>query len=208
MSKPDPSPVSLVSQAGERAAATPAPSLFIGRGSPRAMTAEPIPDEILFALIEAARHAPSRHNSQPWRFAYARRGEPDFAIFLACLSDGDRDWARNASALVMIASKAVFTLGDAAEKHVSRSASFDTGAAWACLAMQAEHLGWTTRAIDDFDGDLARAASHAPDSLKIEVIFAIGRRGDVSPPADERESPTPRKAPGDIAFAGGFPADC
>jgi nitroreductase len=212
MSKPDPSLVTLVSQAGERAAATPVSALFIGRWSPRAMTAEPIPDEILFALFEAARYAPSSHNSQPWRFAYARRGEPDFAIFLACLSEDNRDWARNASALVMIASKAIFTLeGSAAEKHISSSASFDAGAAWASLAFQAELLGWTTHAMGAFDRDLARAASHAPDTLKIEVIVAIGKRDDAALLAPERrtsEKPNPRKAMDEIVFAGGFPAGC
>ncbi len=211
MSKPDPSLVSLVSQAGERAAGTPVSSLFINRWSPRAMTGEPIPDEILFSLFEAARYAPSSHNSQPWRFAYARRGEADFAIFLACLSDDNREWARNASALVAVASKAIFTLDGSAEKRVSRSASFDTGAAWASFALQAELLGWTTRAMGAFDGDLARAATHAPDFLKIEVIVAIGKRGDAALLPEARrpfEKPNPRKTFAEIVFAGGFPADC
>lgn len=211
MPKRDPSLVSLVSQAGERAAATPVSSLFIGRWSSRAMTAEPIPDQVLFSLFEAARYAPSSHNSQPWRFAYARRGEPDFAIFLACLSDSNREWARNASALVMIASKAIHTLEGSAEKRISSSASFDTGAAWASLAFQAELLGWTTHAMGAFDRDLARAASHAPDSLKIEAIVAIGKRGDASLLPEARrpsEKPNPRKTMAEIVFAGGFPADC
>ncbi len=173
------------------------------------MTGEAIPEEILFSMFEAARHAPSSHNSQPWRFAYARRGEPDFAIFLACLSDQNREWARNASALVAVASKAVYTRDGSAEKNVSRSASFDAGAAWACLAVQAELLGWTARPMGAFDGDLARAATHAPDSLKIEVIVAIGKRGDSSPPERQTsEKPNPRKAMDEIVFAGGFPADC
>ncbi len=186
MSKPDPSLVSLVSQAGERAAATPVSSLFINRWSSRAMTAEPIPDEVLFSLFEAARYAPSSHNSQPWRFAYAQRGEPDFAIFLACLSDNNREWARNASALVDDRQQGdLYARGIGGKAHF-RSASFDAGAAWASLALQAELLGWTTHAMGAFDGDLARAASHAPDFLKIEVIVAIGKRGDASLPPEAR----------------------
>jgi nitroreductase len=211
MSQPDPSLVSLVSRAGERDAGTPVSSLFIDRWSPHAMTGEPIPDEVLFALFEAARYAPSSHNSQPWRFAYARRGEPDFAIFLASLSDSNREWARNASALVAIASKAIFTLEGSTEQHISRSASFDAGAAWASFAFQAELLGWTTRAMGDFDHDLARAATHSPDSLKIEVIVAVGKRGDASLLPEARrpmEKPNQRKALEKIVFAGGFPENC
>jgi nitroreductase len=211
MSEPDVSLVSLVSQVGERLAGTPVSSLFIGRWSSRAMTGEPIPDEILFALFEAARYAPLNSNSQPWRFAFARRGEPDFALFLACLSETNRSWAKNASALVLVASKAIFTPDGATERRISASASFDTGAAWASLVFQAALLGWGARAMGGFDRDLARAASHAPDTLKLEAMIAVGKRGDASLLPDERrpmEKPNRRKRIEEIVFAGGFPADC
>ncbi|WP_374548132.1 nitroreductase family protein, partial [Rhodoblastus sp.] len=147
MADPNSSLVSLVSNAGERAAETPVSSLFIGRWSSRAMTGEPIPDEVLFALFEAARFAPSSYNSQPWRFAYARRGEAAFDKLFACLSENNRGWAGEASALVLVASKARFTPQGQSAPIESASASFDTGAAWASLAFQARLLGWTTRAM-------------------------------------------------------------
>jgi nitroreductase len=211
MTKADPALVSLVSQSGERSAGTPVSSLFIGRWSSRAMTGEPIPDEVLFALFEAARFSPSSYNSQPWRFAFARRGEPDFDNFFACLSETNQVWAKDASALVLIASKASFTHAGKTEQAVSACASFDTGAAWASLAFQAALLGWTTRAMGGFDKDRARVAARAPESLKLEAFVAIGRRGDPSSlPADRQplEKPNARKAVADFVFAGGFPADC
>jgi nitroreductase len=211
MTRTNPDLVSLVSKAGERSAGTPVSSLFIGRWSSRAMTAEPIPDEILFAMFEAARFAPSSFNSQPWRFAFARRGEPDFDKFLACLSEMNQVWAKHASALVLIASKAAFTPAGKTEQALSASASFDTGAAWASLAFQAALLGWTTRAMGGFDKDRARVAARAPESLKLEAMIAIGRRGDASslpPDRQPMEKPNARKAIADIVFAGGFPADC
>jgi nitroreductase len=211
MTKTNADLAALVSEVGERSAETPVSSLFIGRWSSRAMTGEPIPDEILFALFEAARFAPSSYNSQPWRFAFSRRGEPDFDKFLACLSEMNQVWAKQASALVLIASKAAFTPPGQKEQASSASASFDTGAAWASLAFQAALLGWTTRAMGGFDKERARVAARAPESLKLEAMIAIGRRGDASslpPDRQPLEKPNARKAITDLVFAGGFPADC
>lgn len=51
-------------------------SLFIERWSPRAMSGQPITQEELMTLFEAARWAPSSYNEQPWRFIYAQRNTP------------------------------------------------------------------------------------------------------------------------------------
>src|SRR5262245_45837478 len=50
--------------------------LLLNRWSPRAMTGEPLRDDELMPLFEAARWAPSCFNSQLWRFLYARRATP------------------------------------------------------------------------------------------------------------------------------------
>src|SRR5262249_33728488 len=53
--------------------------LLIDRWSPRSMTGEPLADEDLFPLLEAARWAPSSYNGQLWRFIIARRqNQEDF----------------------------------------------------------------------------------------------------------------------------------
>ena len=211
MNAPDPGLVSLVSQSGGRVAATPVSALFLTRWSARAMTGEPIPDDILFALFEAARFAPSSYNSQPWRLAYARRGTEAFAKFLGALNEANRGWAQDASALVMIASRAEFTPSGQSQPIESAKASFDAGAAWASLAFQAALLGWTTRAMGGFDRDKARAATGAPDKLKLEAMVAIGKRGDATRlPEDKQalEKPNARKPADQIAFADGFPTDC
>ena len=211
MNAPDPSLISLISQAGERAAETPVSALFMTRWSARAMTGEPIPDEILFALFEAARFAPSSYNSQPWRFVYAKRGSEAFSRFVDFLIESNRSWASEASALVLITSKAAFTPAGGADEIVSGSASFDAGAAWASLAFQAALLGWTTRAMGGFDKERARIGTGAPDGLKLEAIIAIGKRGDASrlpPDRQALEKPNARKAIAEIVFADVFPEDC
>lgn len=42
--------------------------LFIERWSPRAYDANPVPEQDILTVLEAARWAPSAHNIQPWRF--------------------------------------------------------------------------------------------------------------------------------------------
>jgi F420 biosynthesis protein FbiB-like protein len=44
-------------------------ALFKGRRSVRRFRDDPIPEDILAQVLEAATLAPSAHNSQPWRFA-------------------------------------------------------------------------------------------------------------------------------------------
>ena len=208
MTEPDASLVSLVTLAGDRAADTPVSALFLNRWSARAMTGEPIPEKVLFALLEAARYAPSAYNSQPWRLVYARKGEAAFDALLAALSENNRPWAQNASALIVVASKAEFTPPGAEKPVTIGSASFDAGAAWASLAFQAALLGWSTRAMGGFDHVSARIAVRAPENLKLEAVVAVGRRGDAAqlPPEKQAlEKPNARRDLLRTAFAGAFP---
>jgi coenzyme F420-0:L-glutamate ligase/coenzyme F420-1:gamma-L-glutamate ligase len=46
--------------------------VLLNRRSIRRYTSEPIPDEVLEALLTAAMWAPSAHNRQPWRFVVVR----------------------------------------------------------------------------------------------------------------------------------------
>ena len=85
---------------GGRTADHPVDPQFPSRWSPRAFTAEPIPDEVLFSLFEAARWAPSAFNGQPWRFVYAHHGTEDFDRLLDVLIPYNQAWAKNASVLM------------------------------------------------------------------------------------------------------------
>src|SRR5215470_10715693 len=76
--------------------------LLLNRWSPRSMTGEPLPDEELFALFEAARWAPSSGNAQPWRFIIARRQNGEFDKFVGLLVPGNQAWAKKAAALVVV----------------------------------------------------------------------------------------------------------
>ncbi|HET9552087.1 MAG TPA: nitroreductase family protein [Anaeromyxobacteraceae bacterium] len=181
--------------------------LFHERWSPRAFTGEPIPEEALMGLFEAARWAPSAMNAQPWRFVYARRGTPAFDRFLATLAPANQAWAGQASALVAIVSQELMALPGKPEPVPSASHSFDAGAAWAQLALQAERSGWKTHAIGGFDRAAATAALAVPAHHRLEIFVAVGRQGDPAALPDwarEREAPNGRRPLEELVREGTF----
>ncbi len=181
--------------------------LFSDRWSPRAFTGEELPLETLLGLLEAARWAPSAMNVQPWRFVYARRGTPAFARFLETLAPANQAWASRAAALVALLSHELMALPGKDGLVPSASHSFDAGAAWAQLALQAQLWGWSTHAMGGFDREKAHAALAIPASWRVEVFVAIGRRGDPSTLPDwakAREKPTERRPLAELVREGTF----
>lgn len=181
--------------------------LILERWSPRAFDGSDIPDADLMTMFEAARWAPSAFNVQPWRFLYAKRGDAHWARFLALLIPWNQSWAHNASALVYFLSDG-FTEGKDGTLKPSHSHSFDAGAAWACLALQATRMGYRAHGMSGVDFERARAELAVPERYRIEAAAAIGRIGD---PAilDEkmraREHPSGRKPIAETVFHGDFP---
>ena len=156
----------------------------------------------LDALFEAARWAPSCFNEQPWRFLFARRDTPSWNTFLALLVEGNQRWARNAAVLVVIVSRRSFERND----RTSRTHSFDTGAAWQCLALQGSALGLVVHGMAGFDYEAARINLEVPDTYRVESMIAVGRPGrfeDLDLPLREREQPSDRRPASEFAFEGG-----
>ncbi len=146
-------------------------------------------------------------NLQPWRFDYARRGTPAFDRFLATLAPGNQAWAARAAALVAVVSNGLVPASAGEAPLRSRSHSFDAGAAWAHLALQAHLWGWGTHAMGGFDPEAARTALGVPDGWQVEVFVAIGRRGDPATLPDwarAREKPSGRKPLAEIVREGAF----
>jgi nitroreductase len=183
----------------------PISSIFTERWSPRAFTGEAIPDEILFSVFEAARWAPSGSNAQPWRFIFSRRDSSSWETFLNFLNPNNRLWAEKASALVLIVSKKTVTRNS--QEVPSKSHSFDAGAAWQNLSLQAFLLGWHTHGMGGFDQVKAREAIKVPDDFAIEAVIAIGKQADKATlPSElqEREIPNTRHPLKDLVWEGSF----
>jgi nitroreductase len=182
-------------------------ALFLERWSPRAFTGEPISDEALMSIFEAARWAPSSYNMQPWRFVYARRDSAEWPKFLGLLVEFNQMWASNASALVFVISDKFQRKPDAAPAP-SYSHSFDAGAAWAQMALQAHALGWATHGMTGFDVEKSYAALGVPpEDYRIEAAVAIGKPGDKNTLPEflqAREQPSGRNPIAALIHEGSF----
>jgi nitroreductase len=182
--------------------------LFLDRWSPRAFDGSDIPDEDLLSLFEAARWAPSAFNSQPWRFLYAKRGDADWEHFLSLLIAWNQRWARTASVLIFILSDTLPFLDKAGEPASSHTHSFDAGAAWACLALQATRMGYHAHGMSGVEFERARIELRVPERFRIEAAAVVGRVGDPAMLDEKlraREMPSGRKPLGEFVHAGDFP---
>jgi nitroreductase len=179
--------------------------IFINRWSPRAMSGEEITREELMCLFEAARWAPSSMNNQPWRFLYAMRNTGHWEKFVNILTPGNQRWCRNAAVLVVVVSKTTFDFnGKPARTH-----SYDSGAAWASLALQGSFMGLVVHGMQGFSYDRAKSGLMVSDEHQVEAMIAVGRPGnkEVLPPdLQEREFPSARRKLEEIIFEGGFGA--
>jgi len=192
-----------------RTADHPIDPLFLERWSPRAFDGSDISDADLLAMFEAARWAPSAFNSQPWRFLYAKRGDANWETFLSLLIPWNQGWAHSASVLAYIVSDSLpFTDRETGAPASSHTHSFDTGAAWVSLALQATRMGYHAHGMSGIQYDLARAELGLPDRYRLEAACVIGRIGDPAQLDEKlrgREHPSDRRKLETFAFAGRFP---
>ena len=183
---------------------------FLERWSPRAFDGSEIPDADLMAMFEAARWAPSAFNSQPWRFLYAKRGDRDWDRFLALLIPWNQGWAHSASVLAFVLSDSLpFVDRKTGAPQPSHTHSFDAGAAWVSLALQATRMGYHAHGMSGVDFDRLRTELAVPDRYRPEAAFVIGRIGDPAMLDDKlraREVPSERRPIADFVFRGNFPA--
>lgn len=157
-------------------------------------------------LIEGARWAPSAFNMQPWRFLPAYRNRAGWEDLLGLLLPFNRAWAGDSSALV-----AFISLLDLEDNSGGRtrceSHSFDTGAAWACFALQATAMGLSCHAMTGFDVARAPAVLGIASNMKVEVIVAVGRQGDPSQLPEKlqgKERPSGRNPARSLILDGAF----
>lgn len=179
---------------------------FVERWSPRAMTGEPVSEEDLGRLFEAARWAPSSYNAQPWRILYARRDTPAWERFFDLMVEFNQEWTKTAGALLVFVSRKRFERND----EPAPTHSYDTGAAWMSLALQGSRMGLVVHGMQGFDYDRAREVLGVPEVFAVEAMAAVGHPAPKDTLPEEmrkNEKPSGRKRVEEIAFEGAFPAE-
>ena len=174
--------------------------IFLKRWSPRSFSKKAVPEENLMSLFEAAHWAPSAFNFQPWRFIVAKTDE-EREKFYSFISENNLKWSKYAPVLTLIVSKKINN-GTFIKSH-----SFDTGAAWGFLALQAVKIGLITHPMTGFDFEKAREVLGIPDDYNIEALVAIGYQDDKEKLPEElqaREQPNSRLPVENFIYNGSF----
>jgi len=177
--------------------------MILHRWSPRAMTGEPITQEELFSLFEAARWAPSCYNNQPWIFIYGMRGTEAWNRLYDLLVSYNKEWTKNSAALVVVVSKNNFY-------HNNKPAlthSFDTGAAWMAMALEGNSKNLVVHGMGGFDYAAAKKNLKIPEDYTVEAMVAIGKpapKETLSKEIQEKEFPSGRRPVSEFAMEGFF----
>jgi nitroreductase len=168
----------------------PVHELIRERWSPRSFADEPVPQNVLRSLFEAARWAASSYNDQPWSYLVATRDDgANHSKMLSVLMDMNAAWAKQAPVLVISVARQNF-------KHNgtrNRVALHDLGAANAQLTFEATSRGLVVHQMGGFHQDKARELFGIPDGWEPVSAMAIGYPGD--PEALPEQLRTPEKAP-------------
>ena len=117
--------------------------------------------------------------------------------------EGNKVWAKNASALIVVIARKNFEHNE----KPARTNQFDVGAAWENLALEATSRGVATHGMQGFDYEKARKDLEIPDNFEVLAMIAIGRSapGEHLPPQlQEREYLDDRKPLKDIVMEGKF----
>ncbi|AJD39396.1 nitroreductase family protein [Rhizobium sp. SEMIA 4085] len=197
-----------MTEANSRTSEYPIDAMFLDRWSPRAFTGETIAEEQLLTILDAAHWAPSSGNQQPWRFIYALRGTEHFEKHLSLLVESNQEWAKNACALIFVVSRSFS--GAFSENKPRYTHSFDAGASWGHLALQARFSGFYAHGMGGIKHDEIRLAFAIPEGYRVEAGIAIGRLGDKSVLSERnqaREVPSQRMPLAEVAFNGKFVAN-
>jgi nitroreductase len=147
--------------------------LITNRWSPRAFDAnEDISNDDLHAILEASRLSPSAFNEQPWRFIFGKRGEETFNQILNGLGEFNQMWAKNSSALLLVAGTKQRSNGD---PHPSFQ--YDLGLAVSQGTFEAHHRGYITHQMTGFNHDIM-CKTFDLTTFEPVVVVAIGKQGD------------------------------
>lgn len=148
--------------------------------------------------------APSSYNTQPGRLVYALHGTKAWNTLFDLLVPFNKEWAKNAGALVLVVSRKTYERnGKPCKTH-----SFDTGASTENLLLEAAALGLVGHPIEGFDYEKARKQFKIPQDYAIECMIAIGEPASdehaLKELAERDAQPAKRKKVADFAFEGTF----
>ncbi len=147
------------------------------RQSCRKYTSQAVDRKIIDQCLEAARLAPSAHNSQPWSFIVVDNPE-DIARISEKAFTGIYSTTKFAGKapviIVVITEKANYLVRLGGQIRDVKYSLIDIGIACEHLVLQAEELGLGTCWIGWFNEKGVKKALNLPRSIKINILISMG----------------------------------
>jgi len=150
--------------------------LIAKRWSPYAFADRPVSETDLRSLFEAASWSASSYNEQPWRYIIATNDNPpEFQRLLACLVEGNQEWAKHVPVIGLGCTSLVFERNG----KPNDAAVHDLGLASCTLTFEATARGLAVHQMIGILPDKAREVYHIPETVRPLTGLAIGYVGDI-----------------------------
>ncbi len=177
--------------------------LIARRWSPYAFADQPVSDDDIGSLFEAARWAASSYNEQPWSYIVATTANPaEFERLLSCLVEGNQAWAKAAPVLAIGCTNLHFVRNG----KLNAAAVHDLGLASATLTLEATARGLFVHQMIGILPDRARELYRVPEGVQPLTGLAIGYAADPNTLAEvyrQRDlAPRQRKPLAEFMFGG------
>jgi len=192
-------------QIKEASTAEPVLEVIRHRWSPRGLSGEPLPMNVIRAIVEAGRWAPSAFNEQPWRVMVGIKPDTTWQGIADTLDPFNQVWATVAPVLMLVSGKKFYSHNHTPNRHYA----YDTGQMVAYMSLEARSHNVFCHQMAGFDPvKAAETFGISTEEYDPLVVVAFAYRGTTDHLNDnlrQRESaPRTRKEASEIAFQNTF----
>jgi len=153
-----------------------------GRRSVRSFTNQPVSEEEIKTLIDAARDAPSAGNIQPWEFIIVKKAEIKHKLAVAAL---DQTFIEEAPVVIVVCANTDASRSGYGSRGATLYCLQDTAAATQNILLIAHSMGLGTCWVGAFREEDVKETLGIPSDVKPVAIIPVGHRAD-NPPKHPR----------------------
>ncbi len=169
------------------------------RTSKRALSTEPVSEEVIKRLLTAGMYAPSCFNNQPWRFVVVE-GEEVTARIGEHLP-GANYWVKKSPLVILVCTRRDL---DCDLSEGREYALFDVGLAAENIILQAQKEGMIAHPIAGFKPVPIKEAVGIPEDVTLLTLIVLGYPGDMEELSEKHreseEAPRERKPLEEVVF--------
>jgi len=137
----------------------------------RDFNSRPVPDNILMQILEAARHAPSAGNQQPWEFIIIKDPESKKRFQVACF---EQECVATASVLIVAAVNMKLATAKYKERGEKLYGTQSVAAAIQNMLLAAEALGVGSAWVGAFSEKTVAVLTQCPEYIRPCAVIALG----------------------------------